>query len=86
MQDNTPRTTYWCTLLNGFFHKSYTMPTTLGTYQQVTTSSLHQLGGFPKEATSKVRSALQSKVDLPKSHLKVDLLKSHLQIPLHVAI
>jgi hypothetical protein len=30
---------------------------------QVTTSLLHQLGGYPKEATSKVRSARQLKVD-----------------------
>ena len=63
MQDNMLRTTYLCILLNRFFHESYTMPTTLGTYQQVTTSSLHQLGGYPKEAASKVRYVRQSKVD-----------------------
>jgi hypothetical protein len=35
----------------------------LGYINQVTTSLLHQLGGYPKEAASKVRNTRQSKVD-----------------------
>jgi hypothetical protein len=43
----------------------------LGYIDQVTTSLLHQLGGYPMEATSKVRSARQSKSRFLMSHSKV---------------
>jgi hypothetical protein len=59
MQDNMLS----CTLLGGFFHGSYTLLTTPRYIDQVTTSLLHQLGGYPKEAASKVRSVWQLKVD-----------------------
>jgi hypothetical protein len=45
------------------FHGSYTLLTILGYINQVTTSLLHQLGAYPKEAASKVRSVWQLKVD-----------------------
>jgi hypothetical protein len=67
MQDNMPS----CTLLGGFSRELHSadyswgisIKLVLGYINQVTTSLLHQLGGYPKEVASKVHYARQSKVD-----------------------
>ena len=67
MQDHTPRTTHLCTLLNGFFTRATLCQLLLGYIDQVTTILLHELGGHPKEATSKVHSDGTSRL---RSHLR----------------
>jgi hypothetical protein len=59
MQDNMPS----CKLLGGFSRELHSADLLLGYINQVTTSLLHELGGYPKEVASKVRYARQSKVD-----------------------
>jgi hypothetical protein len=56
MQDNMPS----CMLLDGFSRELHSADSSW--VLQVTMSLFHQLGGCPKEAVSKVRSARQLKV------------------------